>query len=112
LWRIPTAGGDAEKVVDGISERAFVVLEKGIYYVEGQGAGAMWGYLKGGFDSSGPDRRARLRFFDFASARSSIVADLGERVRLGLGVSPDGRTILFTRADNPSSDLMMVENFR
>jgi serine/threonine protein kinase len=26
--------------------------------------------------------------------------------------SPDGRTILFTRMDNPSSDLMMIENFR
>ena len=45
-------------------------------------------------------------------AQSRIIADLGERVALGLGVSPDGRTILFTRADNPSSDLMMVENFR
>ncbi len=38
LWRIATAGGDPEKVLDGVSERAFVVLEKGIYYVELQGA--------------------------------------------------------------------------
>jgi hypothetical protein len=41
-----------------------------------------------------------------------VLAELGERVRLGLAVSPDGRTIVFTRMDNPSSDLMMVENFR
>ena len=55
---------------------------------------------------------SRLRFFDFAHRQSRIVADLGDQVALGLGVSPDGRTILFTRVDNLSSDLMMVENFR
>ena len=43
LWRIPTAGGDAEKVLDGVIERAFVVLENGIYYVEGQGTTSTWG---------------------------------------------------------------------
>ena len=112
LWRIATAGGDPEKVLDGVSERAFVVLEKGIYYVERQGTTNTGSYLFGGLVFSGPDARPLLRFFDFASAQSRILADLGERVGRGLGVSPDGRTILFTRADNPSSDLMMVENFR
>jgi len=112
LWRIATAGGDPEKVLDAVSERAFVVLEKGIYYVERQGATNTGSYVFGGLVFSGPDARPLLRFFDFASAQSRILADLGERVGRGLGVSPDGRTILFTRADNPSSDLMMVENFR
>ena len=111
LWRIPT-GGDPEKVLDGVSERAFVVFEKGIYYVERQGTTNTGEFQWGGLVLSGPDARSRLRFFDFASARSRVLADLGERVGLGLGVSRDGRTILFTRADNPSSDLMMVENFR
>ncbi len=113
LWRIATAGGDLQRVVDDVSEGAFVVLQKGIYYVERQGANNNTGaYLFGGLVFSGPDARPRLRFFDFASAQSRILADLGERVTRGLGVSPDGRTILFTRADHPSSDLMMVENFR
>jgi hypothetical protein len=112
LWRIATAGGEPKKVLDGVSERAFVVLEKGIYYVERQETTNTGSYLLGGLVFSRPDARPRLRFFDFASAQSRILADLGERVGRGLGVSPDGRTILFTRADNPSSDLMMVENFR
>ena len=85
-------------------------------YVERQGTTNTESYLMGGVVSPGPDARVRLRFFDFASAQSRILADLGERLGLGLGfglgVSPDGRTILFTRADNPSSDLMMVESFR
>ena len=91
LWRIPTVGGEPQKMLDGVSERAFVVLEKGIYYVERHQGGAWpWGlYLGLGFGR--PDERSRLRFLDFAQAKSKIMADLGERVSIGLGVSPDGR---------------------
>ena len=100
------------EVLDGVSERAFAVLERGIYYVERQGGGRGGPVTVGISGHPGTDVRGRLRFFDFAHAKSTIVADLGDRVTLGLGVSPDGRTILFTRMDNPSSDLMMIENFR
>jgi Tol biopolymer transport system component len=112
LWRIPSAGGDPERVLEGVSQRAFVVLEKGIYYIEELGSSTgEWGFLHGhGF--LGPGNRARLRFFEFASATSRVVADVGERLALGLGASPDGRTIVFSSKDNPTSDLMMVENFR
>jgi hypothetical protein len=30
----------------------------------------------------------------------------------GLTVSPDGKTILYTKLENLGSDLMMIENFR
>jgi hypothetical protein len=63
-------------------------------------------------DPLGPDDRARLLFCEFASAKSRVLAELGERVRLGLAVSPGGRTVIFTRNDEPSKNLMMVENFR
>jgi Tol biopolymer transport system component len=113
LWQIPTAGGEPRKLVDNVSEGAFVVLDNGIYYVERQGANNNTGaYLSGGLVFSNPNARPLLRFFDFASTKPRTLADLGERVGRGLAVSPDGRTILFTRADSPASDLMMVENFR
>ncbi len=94
LWRIPTPGGQPVKVLEGVVWRAFVVLERGIYYLE-QPAGEV-----------------RLQYFDLASGRSTTVArNLGE-VRYGLTASPDGRTILYSRMDSSVDDLMLVENFR
>jgi eukaryotic-like serine/threonine-protein kinase len=94
LWRQPVDGGKPIAVVEGVVWRAFVVLDKGIYYID-QPAG-----------------EARLQFFDFATDRPATVArDLGD-VRWGLTASPDGRTILYTRVDSSVEDLMLVEDFR
>jgi Tol biopolymer transport system component/DNA-binding winged helix-turn-helix (wHTH) protein len=112
LWRVPTAGGEAERVLDGVNRRAFVPIETGIYYVEDIGRSPSEGSFAMGQGFLGQGGRARLRFFEFASATSKVVADLGERLGLGLAASPDGRAIIFTRLDSPSSDLMMIENFR
>ncbi len=95
LWRLPTAGGQPVKVLDGVVMRAFAVLERGIYYVD---------------RVSG---EARLQFLDFATARSTTIArNLGEVANGGLTASPDGRTILYTKRDSSVDDLMLVENFR
>jgi len=94
LWRLSATGGQPVKVVDGVIMRGFVVLEKGIYYLD---------TFRG---------ETRLQFHDFAARRSSTVArDLGD-VRIGLTASRDGRTILYTRTDSSVDDLMLVENFR
>ncbi|HYW43314.1 MAG TPA: DUF5050 domain-containing protein [Bryobacteraceae bacterium] len=94
LWRLPTSGGQPVKVVEGVIQRAFAVLEKGIYYIDQ------------------PSVETWLQFYDFATARSTTVArNLGD-VELGLTVSPDGRTILYTRLDSSVNDLMLVEDFR
>jgi Tol biopolymer transport system component len=34
LWRVPTSGGLPEHIVDGVIWRNFVVLERGVYYIE------------------------------------------------------------------------------
>jgi hypothetical protein len=44
LWRVPASGGASEKVLDGVLLANFVVLERGIYYIDlpsGQGASQM-----------------------------------------------------------------------
>ncbi len=94
LWRIATSGGQAVKLLEGVVQRAFAVIERGIYYIDR------------------PADEARLQFFDFATGRSATVARNLGRVSFGLSASPDGRTILYSRVDSRVDDLMLVENFR
>ena len=94
LWRMPVAGGQPAKVLDGVVWRNFVVLERGIYYID-----------------IGPGG-SRLQFFDLgAGGVKTVATGLGE-VRYGLTASADGRTILYTRVDSTIDDLMLVENYR
>jgi hypothetical protein len=81
-------------VLEGIVQRAFAVLEQGIYYIDH------------------PAGEARLQFLDFATGKpTTVTRNLGD-VAFGLTASPDGRTILYTRRDSSVDDLMLVENFR
>jgi eukaryotic-like serine/threonine-protein kinase len=94
VWRVPVAGGEPVKVVDGVVGWFFQAAEKGIYYAE-QPAG-----------------QTRLMFYDFATGRSTTIAGNLGQIEFTPGVSPDGRTILYSRVDSTVDDLMLVENFR
>ena len=73
---------------------SFEVLDSGIYYME-QAAG-----------------KTALRYFDFVSRRSTVVARNLGTLSFGLAASRDGRVILYSRVDSSADDLMLVENFR
>jgi Tol biopolymer transport system component len=93
LWRVPTSGGTPVKVLDQVRQRAFAILDTGIYYVDGAAS------------------ETRLMFFDFTSGSASVVArNLGE-TSFGLTASPDGRIILYSKLDLGGEDIMLVENF-
>ncbi|MEO7271744.1 MAG: protein kinase [Vicinamibacterales bacterium] len=102
VWAVPTAGGPAVKVLDSVVLGNFAVLDRGIYYMT-RAPGAAAAARPG---------QTRLQYFDFATRTSKNVApDLGT-VGHGLTVSPDGRTILYSRVDSSVDDLMLVENVR
>ena len=94
LWRVPIKGGEPVKLVDGVAATSFDVVDTGIYYLEQQSA------------------ETRLRYFDFASGESTVIAKTLGAPGNGLAASRDGRTILFGRVDSSVNDLMLVEDFR
>jgi hypothetical protein len=56
-----------------------------------------------------------LHQLDPATGRDQVLGTLEMFERFGngrVGVSPDGRTILYTKAVRTGSDLMLIENFR
>jgi serine/threonine protein kinase len=94
LWRLPTSGGEPVKALDGVVWFNWWLFGNGVYYID---------------RFSG---ETRLQYLKFGSGKATTVSrNLGE-VSAGLTASPDGRTILFTRVDSSTDDLMLVENFR
>ena len=88
LWRIPSSGGQPVKVVDGVIDRAFAVLEKGVYYV----------------DRLTPHADARLQFFDFATGTSrTVAASLGQQISYGLTATWTAYDLIF-RLDSYTTD--------
>ncbi len=82
--------------VDCVRGRGFVPAAGGLYYV---GCG-------------GPQpREAPLYLLDLATRRERLLGHL-EGYDIGLAVSPDGRSILFTRVRGEGSDLTLIEDFR
>ena len=97
LWRAPTAGGPAVKVLDGVLNGAFGVVDRGIYYIDQAST------------------KSTLRFFDFASRRSvTIAGDLGNTAEAGgFAASSDGRTHSLRPSVTASvDDLMLVERLK
>ena len=105
LWRLPTAGGRAAKIVSGVILGSFDVAEGGVYYIDRV---SMTGAAPPLF---APAER-RLQHFDFSTETATTVAvDLGT-VGFGLSVTRDGREVFYWRVDSSIDELMVVEDFR
>jgi eukaryotic-like serine/threonine-protein kinase len=106
LWRMPVSGGVPAKVVDGVVLGNFVVLQRGIYYIDRPSG------KEGIYSIDRPSSETRLQYFDLASGKSTTVASNLGKVDIPLTASADGRIILYPREDSSVDDLMLVENFR
>jgi Tol biopolymer transport system component len=95
LYARALGGSEERKVLERVAGRGFVVFEDGIYYLADTGA-----------------RTIEIRFYEFATGRSRIVSAIEGPPGLGLSVSPNRKTILFTKFVSAGADLMLIENFR
>ncbi len=97
LVSLPLAGGPERPVVDCVLSRSLADGPDGMYYL-----------------GCSPElREAPLYRLDPATGRSRLLGkvETGRGLR-HLAVSPDGKTILFTRMVAEGADLMLIENFR
>jgi Tol biopolymer transport system component/predicted Ser/Thr protein kinase len=106
LWREPRSGGSPFKLLDGVVLGNYVVLERGVYFIDRPSG------KEGIYRVDQPSGETRLQFFDFATRRSTTVARNLGHVDTPLTATADGRTILYSRVDSPVNDLMLVEGFR
>jgi Tol biopolymer transport system component len=105
LFSRPLGGGEEKQVVERVARRGFAVFEEGIYYLYADPTGL-----------AGSD----IRFHEFTTGitrivgaiESRILNPIEARVGVGLSVSPDRKTFLFTHYASSGSDLMAIENFR
>ena len=101
IWKIPVGGSEESLVFDKtIHPRDWAVGEKGIYFIPREEV-----------------HEPLLQFFSFETGRITSVARLEKDVSVeaffsGLAVSPDGRWVVCSLAEQQGSDIMLVENFR
>ena len=101
LWRVPVEGGseeDAEQVLESSFGGIYEVVEEGVYFVP----------------PSTPEAGFSVQFLRFATGAVEHVFSLERQPPLGMGlsVSPDRRSILYSQFGEWQSDIMLVENFR
>jgi Tol biopolymer transport system component len=137
VWRLPIEGGDAEQLThDGGAFPLESHDGKEIFYMKLTSPRSVWRRpLEGGIESllfEAPIRqrgftlwedqilylrqdpqRAWVEAYNVETGEITTLADLGAGTRLGgygrHTVSPDGRSIVYTREDGGGSDILMVD---
>jgi Tol biopolymer transport system component len=97
IWRVPVGGGEEKFVLDGLSYALnFVVADQGLYFLA-QGAAPS---------------KTSIDFFEFATGKMSTLLKVGKQYYVGMALSPDQKSLLYSVIDNAGSNLMLVDQFR
>ena len=101
IWKMPVNGGPEALVMDEMNPSLpgyWAVFDDGIYYV-----------------NSHAKPQPAIEFFSFATRQSTRILQMSGQPDPwfgGLTVSPDRRTIVFSRQEYQSSEILLGENFR
>ena len=97
VWRMPAGGGEETMVVDSTTaETPYAVAKQGIYF----------------FRNTDKKGQVEVCFLPLPTGKTRKMLTIDRASVAEMAASPDGRTILYTQADQTGSDLMLVENFR
>ena len=96
LFSMPASGGPEREVLPYVQNRAFAVMKEGIYYI----------------GRKRDDNRFPLEYLQFSSNTIRLLTAVeGPTLGLGLTVSPDRGTILYTKGAGNFANLYVIENF-
>ena len=95
LWQMPVEGGEERQIVTDVYRVNYAVTNKGIYFTP----------------RDQRDGTSSVQFFNFATGAATLIVKVPKPLDLGLTVSPDGRTLLYSQVDYTGSNLMLVEDF-
>jgi hypothetical protein len=100
---MPLLGGEEERVLDrgagGSGWSNWALARNGIYFRDAK-------------KSKDDNYIGLLNFFDFATKKITTVSTLDQPGGLGIGLSADGRSILYDGKSEAESSIMLVKNFR
>jgi eukaryotic-like serine/threonine-protein kinase len=96
LFSRALTGGPERQLLEWVQGRAFVPVEEGIYFIGRRTA----------------NKQFPLQFFQFSTNTSRLLTNIDGGVFNGLSVSPDRKTILFTKTVSVGANVMMIENFQ
>ena len=96
LWRMPASGGPEERILTGMAnETTWTVSRERIWFI-GPVAGRTGNVLK---------------VLDLSNGNIRQIFQIARPLTLGVAVSPDERSVLWSQMDRITSDLMLVEQF-
>jgi len=93
LWRSAADGRGETEVLDGVASLGFVITADLVYYLRQE-----------------PNGSWAIRRYGIATHEDSQVASLAKPVFWGLGISPDGKYLIYSQKTE-ASNLMLVEDF-
>ncbi|MFN7999138.1 MAG: protein kinase [Bryobacteraceae bacterium] len=106
LWKVPADGGDEIEVLRDVTfGRNFAVTGKGIYFIP-------WTGRSGPIVMPKSQEGTSVRFFDFATKATKTVFTTDKPVYIGLAISSDQHSLLYTQIDRAESDIWMIDNFQ
>ena len=106
LWKVRVTGGAETQVLPAITlARNFAVTNRGIYFIP-------WNGRAGSMVMPTSQRTSAIQFLSFATGTVRTILTSKRAVDLGLAVSPDERSLLYTQIDRAESNLWLMEDFR
>jgi Tol biopolymer transport system component/DNA-binding winged helix-turn-helix (wHTH) protein len=99
IYKMPLQGGDEERVLDRAGGPVWfnwALAHNGIYFRS----------------TKNNDTIGVLNFFEFATQKTTTVSTLDQTGGMGIGLSADGRSVLYDGKGEAESSIMLVKNFR